>query len=137
MLLVSHSSICLCTGDKSIRAFIHCPGDTLVGMSSTHWHSTGFSLRCAMWTGSRTTRATCDDCDAVLHRAALLRRWQPRAAPPGFLGGYAGVCMHVPAGCAPVRGEEPRHETLNMRGDLQQRARLQVLERLIWRGRPL
>lgn len=45
--------------------------------------------------------------------------------------------MPVPAGCAPVGGEEPGHEALNMRGDLQQRAPLQVLERLIWRSRTL
>ena len=45
--------------------------------------------------------------------------------------------MHVPAGCAPVGGEEPGHEALDMRGDLQQRARLQVPKRLIWYSRPL
>ena len=121
-----------------MRAFLKCQGYALAGMSNTHWHRIGCSQQCALWAGFRATRATCHGSDAVLHRAALLHRWQPRvSAPPGFLGGHAGICMHVPAGCAPVGAKEPRHETLDMRGDLQQCTRLQVPERLIWHGRPL
>ena len=52
---------------------MQCPGDAPAGMSSTHKHSIGYSLRCALWAGSRATYATCDGSDAALHRAALLR----------------------------------------------------------------